>query len=199
MKILLLDNYDSFTYNLKSLLETSVDNAEVKVRRNRDKQIFNENFDMLVISPGPMTWKETGILKELFEKKIIPEKIPVLGICLGMQFVAGYYGYEVGMISNPVHGYQAEIEHIDDPLFKNIPANFLVARYNSLGLASFGKEQEKDGPLEFIAFEKDSGSVMALRHKTLPFAGFQFHPESFLTEYGAQLIKNFMELYVENK
>jgi anthranilate synthase component II len=104
MKILLLDNYDSFTYNLKALLERSVCGSEVMVLRNRDKALFKENFDVLVISPGPMTWKETGLLKELFETKILPEKIPVLGVCLGMQFLAGYYGHAVSAINNPVHG-----------------------------------------------------------------------------------------------
>lgn len=196
MKILLLDNYDSFTYNLKALLGRSVTDPEITVRRNRDISIFDEIFDVLVISPGPMTWEETGLLKDLFEKRILPEKIPVLGICLGMQFIAGYFGLKVDMIPFPVHGSAVEIEHNNDQLFKNIPAVFTAARYNSLGIEN---DQVSAEALEFLAFEKDTGSVMALKHSDLPFAGFQFHPESFLTEHGEILIKNFMEIYVQNK
>jgi anthranilate synthase/aminodeoxychorismate synthase-like glutamine amidotransferase len=191
MKILLLDNYDSFTYNLKALLERSVCGSEVMVLRNRDKALFKENFDVLVISPGPMTWKETGLLKELFETKILPEKIPVLGVCLGMQFLAGYYGHAVSAINNPVHGSQIFVRHDGDRLFNNIPAEFKAARYNSLGLY-----ETIDSGLETIAYEAGSGAVMALKHKNLPFAGFQFHPESFLTMHGEEMIKNFMAAYV---
>jgi len=113
-----------------------------------------------------------------------------------MQFLAGYYGCEVGAVPNPVHGSGAEILHNNDPLFSGIPETFTAARYNSLGL-EYNPEAEK--LLEFIAFENGSGSVMALKHKTLPFAGFQFHPESFLTEHGELLIKNFMDIYVPDK
>lgn len=191
MNILLIDNYDSFTYNLKSLIEISVPGCDVSVRRNQDKEIFDIEFDMLVVSPGPMTWKETGILSELFSSRMIPKKIPVLGVCLGMQFLAGYYGVKVDRVKNPVHGSQAIITHSGDRLFKGIPAEFTAARYNSLGL--YPEDSEN---LEFIAYEKDSGAVMALKHRTLPFAGFQFHPESFLTEYGKKMIKNLTEIYV---
>jgi anthranilate synthase/aminodeoxychorismate synthase-like glutamine amidotransferase len=191
MKVLLLDNYDSFTYNLKSLIERTVPDCDISVRRNQDKDIYDLYFDMLVVSPGPMTWKETGILNELFSTRMIPEKIPFLGVCLGMQFLAGFYGLNVGRVKNPVHGSHALITHSGDMLFKNIPAEFHAARYNSLGLYP---EESED--LEFIAYEKDSGAVMALKHRYLPFAGFQFHPESFLTEHGEKMIKNFTEFYV---
>ncbi|MDA3887002.1 MAG: aminodeoxychorismate/anthranilate synthase component II, partial [Candidatus Delongbacteria bacterium] len=96
--ILLLDNYDSFTYNLCDLLKKTRPDYMVKVMRNQDRNLLNVDFDMLVISPGPMTWHETGLLKELFEKKIIPQNIPTLGICLGMQFIAGYYGATVDKV-----------------------------------------------------------------------------------------------------
>lgn len=191
MDILLIDNYDSFTYNLKSLIAGSVPFCNISVRRNQDRNIMDTNFDMLVVSPGPMTWKQTGILSELFRSRVIPEKIPFLGICLGMQFLAGFYGSDVDKINNPMHGSQTVIDHQGDRLFEGIPNDFKAARYNSLGLYPSASEE-----LEFIAFEKNSGAVMALKHKTLPFAGFQFHPESFLTEYGQKLISNFKDNYV---
>ena len=117
--------------------------------------------------------------------------MPTLGICLGMQFLAGFYGVNVGRVKNPVHGSQAIISHRRDSLFKGIPAQFKAARYNSLGLYPEGSKD-----LEFIAYEKNSGAVMALKHRHLPFAGLQFHPESFLTEHGEKMIKNFTEFYV---
>ncbi|MBN2857473.1 MAG: aminodeoxychorismate/anthranilate synthase component II [Candidatus Delongbacteria bacterium] len=191
MNILLIDNYDSFTFNLKDLLERSAAGCDVTVRRNKEKDIFDLCFDILVVSPGPMTWKETGILNELFTSKVIPEKIPVLGVCLGMQFIAGYYGINVDRINNPLHGSRTVIRHNGDSLFKGIKDEFTAARYNSLGFYKTFSDQ-----LDLIAFEKDSSAVMALKHKTLPFAGFQFHPESFLTENGEKMIRNFVDIYV---
>jgi anthranilate synthase/aminodeoxychorismate synthase-like glutamine amidotransferase len=194
MKILLLDNYDSFTYNLKALIEYSVPDAVITVRRNKDPFVLEETFDVLVVSPGPMSWHETGILFELFEKRVIPEKIPVLGICLGMQFIAGYFGSDVGRIRNPAHGSKTMIRHEGGKLFEDIPVVFEAARYNSLGLY-----EVNESCLEVIAREDRSGAVMALIHRSLPMAGFQFHPESFLTGCGDLLIKNFMAWYVKNR
>ncbi|MFA7123798.1 MAG: aminodeoxychorismate/anthranilate synthase component II [Candidatus Delongbacteria bacterium] len=199
MKILLLDNYDSFTYNLKAQLERCSYGSEVTVKRNRDESVFDLDIGCLVISPGPMTWKETGVLKSLFEKRIIPEMIPVLGICLGMQFLAGYYGLKVDRISNPVHGSAVEIIHGGSRLFNNIPATFTAARYNSLGLVNIGPGIKEMNGLVFTSFEKDTGIVMSLEHKELPFAGFQFHTESFLTNAGDELISNFMEMHFEDR
>jgi len=194
MNILLLDNYDSFTYNLKALIKRSVPGSEITVKRNSDPKIFSEKYDVLIISPGPMTWNETGLLKELFEKKILKEKIPVLGICLGMQFIAGYFGADTGRMNNPLHGGQTIIRHTGDQLFEGIPEKFSAARYNSLGLY-----EEESEYLVFIAFEENSDAVMALRHKYLPVAGLQFHPESFMTVHGEKLIKNFWRHYVKNQ
>lgn len=199
MRILLLDNYDSFTYNLKAQLERCSYGSEVTVKRNSDESVFDPGFDCLVISPGPMTWKETGVLKSLFEKRIIPEKIPVLGICLGMQFLAGYYGLKVDRISNPVHGSAVEIIHSGGRLFNKIPATFTAARYNSLGLVNIGPGIKEMNGLVFTSFEKNTGIVMSLEHKELPFAGFQFHTESFLTNSGDELISNFMEMHFEDR
>ncbi|MBN2788595.1 MAG: aminodeoxychorismate/anthranilate synthase component II [Candidatus Delongbacteria bacterium] len=193
--ILIFDNYDSFTYNLTDLIMKSRPDYNVIVKRNRDIDILKIDYDVLVISPGPMTWKDTGILKELFEEKNIPKEIPTLGICLGMQFIAGYYGIKVDKIEKPVHGSQVEIEHLNDPFFKDIPNQFKSVRYNSLGIID-KTDQFKN--IDFIAFEKNSGSVMALKHKNLPFVGLQYHPESFLSEYGDRTLNNFFKIYVEN-
>lgn len=199
MRILLLDNYDSFTYNLKAQLERCSYGSEVTVKRNMDESVFDLDFDCLVVSPGPMSWKETGVLKDLFEKRILPEKVPYLGICLGMQFLAGYYGLKVDRISNPLHGSAVEILHDGGSLFKNIPDTFTAARYNSLGLISIGQGIKEINGLTFTSFEKETGNVMSLEHKEHPFAGFQFHTESFMTAIGDRLISNFMEIHFEDR
>ncbi|NOR45893.1 MAG: aminodeoxychorismate/anthranilate synthase component II [Candidatus Delongbacteria bacterium] len=193
--ILLFDNYDSFTYNLYDLLKTVKPDYKIIVKRNKDRELFDIDFDMLVISPGPMTWEETGLLRELFKKKIIPEKIPTLGICLGMQFIAGYYGMSVAEVKEPAHGSQVKIIHSNDSLFNNIPIEFKAVRYNSLGIK---KENTANNNIQYIAAEKGTGAIMALKHSTLPFVGLQYHPESFLSEYGKETINNFFEIYVEN-
>ena len=195
--ILLFDNYDSFTYNLYDLLKKVRPDFDIIVKRNKDREIFNVDFDMLVISPGPMTWEETGILRELFIQKVLPEKIPVLGICLGMQFLAGFYGISVGEVEEPVHGSKVEIEHLNDTFFKDTPTVFNAVRYNSLGIID-DKDPVNIENIEYIAFEKGTGSIMALKHSSLPFIGLQYHPESFLSEYGKEMINNFFEIYVEN-
>ena len=192
--ILLFDNYDSFTYNLYDLLMKVRPGYNIIVKRNKDRDIFNIDFDILVISPGPMTWEKTGLLRELFKDKIIPEEIPTLGICLGMQFIAGFYGISVGEVDKPVHGSQVEITHLNDKSFNTIPTMFKAVRYNSLGITN---EDDTNNSIQYIAFEKGTGSVMAIKHSTLPFIGLQYHPESFLSEYGNEMINNFFEIYVE--
>ncbi len=196
MRLLLFDNYDSFTYNLRSLLLKSDPDISVIVKRNRDISVFEECFDALIISPGPMTWTETGILKDLFDKRIVQDKIPVLGICLGFQFIAGYFGQTIERIENPVHGNTNAMLHKGDPLFRLIPSPFKAARYNSLGLKPVSANK---GCLEYIAFETVTKNIMALKHRTLPVAGFLFHPESFMTGCGQTLVKNFMDIYVKGK
>jgi anthranilate synthase/aminodeoxychorismate synthase-like glutamine amidotransferase len=196
MKIILLDNYDSFTHNLLHLLKVAKPDAHVVVRRNSETTVLTEKIDMLVAGPGPCTPEETGILRQLFEKRILPEKIPFLGVCLGMQFLAYYFGAPVQRSLMPVHGDTCGVKHDGDNIFEGIPDRFRVARYNSLEVQP---ETLSETPLECIATEEDTGAVMALKHKTLPICGIQFHPESFLTENGLRVVHNFFRLYTTQK
>jgi para-aminobenzoate synthetase component II len=192
-KVLIFDNYDSFTQNLYNLLKSTRPNYNYYVLRNKDNIIFDIAFDVLIISPGPMRPSNTGILKQLFEEKIIPNKIPVLGVCLGMQFIAEYYGAKIIKSKNAMHGNAVDIEHNGTDIFSNIGTTIKGARYNSLEVESVDNCKN----IEAIAFEKENKSIMALKHEIFPFSGVQFHPESFLTERGKTIIDNFFKMYVE--
>ncbi|MCK4662858.1 MAG: aminodeoxychorismate/anthranilate synthase component II [Bacteroidales bacterium] len=194
-EILIFDNYDSFTYNLCNLLKSERAEYNYKILRKNDKEVFTTKFDVLIISPGPMTPDKTGNLKKIFETKIIPGKIPTLGICLGMQFIAQYFNALVEKSNYPKHGIAVNIEHSNKDIFNGIPNYFKIARYNSLEVSLNSDVKNK---IEVLAYETGNDAIMALRHKHFPFVGLQFHPESFLTEYGNILIDNFFKIYVEN-
>ncbi len=194
-KILIFDNYDSFTYNLCNLIKTVRPNYTYQILRNNNEEIFTYDFDVLIISPGPMTPDKTGLLKDLFIKKIIPDKIPTLGICLGLQFLGYFYDTPVTKAKQAKHGMAVNINHFNKNIFDKIPDNFKAARYNSLEIDINNINKNE---LEILATEQNQNSIMALKHKTLPFVGVQFHPESFLTQYGDMIINNFFKIYVEN-
>ena len=194
-KILLLDNYDSFTHNLYHLLIRVRPEYEFVIRRNRDRSLGDTGWDGIVVSPGPGKPGDTGALRDFFEGTVLPNRLPYLGICLGMQFLAEYYGLPV-VPMEPCHGRQAEVIHGGDGLFRCMANPFLAMRYNSLGISADRKEW-KNSPLIILAREKDSSLVMALRHETLPLAGVQYHPESFLTEEPETLINHFFEDYFD--
>lgn len=184
MKILLIDNYDSFTYNLKALLETA--GAEVKVQRN-DK-VLEESIseaDALVFSPGPGIPEEAGQMMDIIQT-YHPTK-PMLGICLGMQAIGEIFGSELQLMERPIHGFSAQIAHQGDAIFSGLNANFEAARYHSWVVA----ENSIQLPLKVIAKSEDE-KVMAIKHNEFPIYGFQFHPESVLTQLGIQLINNFL-------
>ncbi|MDH4471363.1 MAG: aminodeoxychorismate/anthranilate synthase component II [Fluviicola sp.] len=186
MRILLLDNIDSFTYNIYHYLEGL--GAEVTVI---DHSVIEPevvySFDALVISPGPGLPNEAGKLMEVLAKAV-SEKIPTLGVCLGMQAMAEYFGGTIFNQQEVKHGQQAIITHTNESiLFKGIPAQFHVGLYHSWAV-----DKKLPKVLTATAFS-EVGIMMALEHTSLPVYGVQFHPESILSEYGKPLFANFLE------
>lgn len=186
MKILVLDNYDSFTYNLVHLLK-KISKAEIEVYRN-DMIALEEvnNFDKIMISPGPGIPSEAGILPDLIQE--YGHQKSILGICLGMQAIGEAYGAKLINLPEVFHGVATETRVIKPgKLFRHLPEKFQTGRYHSWAV------DHKNFPatLEILA-EDEEGHIMALAHKTLDVCGVQFHPESILTEYGEELIKNWL-------
>ena len=181
--IFLLDNYDSFTYNLQHYLLQL--NCEVTVKRNDEtsvEEIKKINPDAIVFSPGPKTPRDAGVMNNVI--KNFYEKIPMLGICLGHQALGEFFGAKLIHAVKPMHGKTSLVEFEKHLLFENIPNPFEVMRYHSLIL-----EEKKNLPIKFIAHTK-TNEPMALFHEKLPIAGFQFHPESILTKDGMQSLRN---------
>jgi anthranilate synthase/aminodeoxychorismate synthase-like glutamine amidotransferase len=187
MKILLLDNYDSFTYNLFDyLLQTGV---ECQVLRNDALSvdaIEQLDFHAIVLSPGPKRPEDAGEMMALIER--FYNRVPILGICLGHQALGTFFGADLVKARLPMHGKTSRIRHNGHALFAAIPEQFEVMRYHSLLLESL-----EETSLELIA-STDEGEVMAIAHRFLPLWGVQFHPESILTEFGLTLIKNWVVL-----
>lgn len=193
-----MDNYDSFTDNLRHLLMKVRPEYSFPVHRNTDRSVFDEKWDGLVISPGPKSPADTGILKEFFEKIVLPEKMPVLGVCLGMQFLAWYYGLAVSPADDARHGRTVELTVEDTGIFKGLGSTLKAMRYNSLAIDATVQEVEDRTALTVTALQSDSGMIMALKHKKLPFSAVQFHPESFLTEKAESMMENFFMDYIDD-
>ena len=186
--IFVLDNYDSFTYNLVQLLGEL--GAEIEVRRNDQvtvKEIERRNPEALVLSPGPGRPADAGILLETIRH--FAGKVPMLGVCLGHQGIGEVFGGKVVAAPSLVHGKTAEVMHDGRTIFRGLPASFPAARYHSLVV----DERSIPDSLQVSATTAE-GVVMGLRHKQFPIEGVQFHPESILTTAGPQLLKNFLEL-----
>jgi anthranilate synthase component 2 len=186
--ILLLDNYDSFTYNLLYLLKEL--GAATTVRRN-DRITVEEagNFDGIVLSPGPGIPQEAGILLPLV-RRYAPAK-PILGVCLGEQAVGQAFGAKLINLANVHHGVCSDIRlTAKDPLFDGLPPVFRAGRYHSWVVA----KDELPDCLEVIAEEREEGHIMGLRHKSYNVRGIQFHPESILTPNGKTIIANWLGL-----
>ena len=185
--ILMIDNYDSFTYNIVQYMGEL--GADIRVERN--DQISIEEIEFLnpkkiVISPGPCTPDKAGISVAVI--KHFAGKVPLLGVCLGHQSVGAAFGGEIIKAGKLMHGKTSEVRHDGKTLFKNLPNPFTATRYHSLVL------NRKTLPDCFeISAESDDNEIMGIRHKELPVEGVQFHPESILTPNGKDLLKNFIE------
>lgn len=186
--ILLIDNYDSFTYNLVHYLAAL--GAQVEVTRNdalRVADAMGKNPDGIVISPGPATPNEAGICLELLATN--QGKIPLLGVCLGHQSIGQVYGGKVVRAAEVMHGKTSAVTHAGKGIFAGIPSPFIATRYHSLIVA----RKSLPDCLEVTA-ETADGTIMGLQHRTQPVFGVQFHPESIASEYGHALLKNFLEM-----
>jgi len=190
MSVLVIDNYDSFTFNLVQRLGEL--GADVEVVRNdalSAEEILARKPERLVLSPGPCTPNEAGVCLELIDRiRSLSRPLPLLGVCLGHQSIGQAFGARVIRAREPVHGKAEEIVHDSTALFRGMPKTFKAGRYHSLVV------EEKSLPKEVkVSARTKDGIVMALRHVKLPVFGVQFHPESILTPDGQVLLGNFLK------
>lgn len=186
-KLFMLDNYDSFTYNIVQYFGES--GAEVIVARNDEitiEEIEAMEPDLICVSPGPCSPTEAGISIELI--KHFAGQIPILGVCLGHQSIGAAFGANIVGAKKLMHGKTSSITHGGTDLFTDLPSPFTVTRYHSLAI-----ERETLPECLEITAETDDGEIMAVAHKELPIFGVQFHPESVLSEYGHELLNNFLK------
>ena len=187
--VLLIDNYDSFTYNLVQYIREL--GSKVLIRRN-DKLNVNEAMEMkpdgIVLSPGPSNPNRAGICLEL-TREAAKKNIPLLGVCLGHQVIGQAFGGKIIPAQEIMHGKISRISHCGTGIFTDVPSPFVATRYHSLVV---GREKLPKS-LEITALVED-GTVMGLQHKTLPIFGVQFHPESIASKHGHQLLQNFLNL-----
>ena len=187
MKIVIIDNYDSFTYNLSHLVKEL--GADVTVFRN-DKFILNEieQYDKIILSPGPGIPSEAGLLLDVI--RTYPGRKPMLGVCLGHQAIGEVFGARLTNLSTVYHGVATEgTQYGNDPIFRGMPKRIIMGRYHSWVVDSTSLPE----CLEVTAMS-DDGYIMALRHRHYDIHGIQFHPESVLTPEGRQIVKNWLEL-----
>ena len=185
--ILVLDNYDSFTYNLVQYLGEL--GAEVKVLRNDEasvEEVARLQPECIVISPGPCTPNEAGISLELIRR--LAGKVPILGVCLGHQAIGQAFGGKVVRARQVMHGKVSRIHHDGHGVFAGVPQDFVATRYHSLAV----ERATLPGPLVVTAQSED-GEIMGLRHREHAVEGVQFHPEALLTEHGHKMLENFLK------
>lgn len=196
MKILIIDNYDSFTFNLYQYIGEILTGKggffTLDVVRNnatKSSEIKKKGYDKIVISPGPGNpgdYQYFGVCAEVLTE--LGQHNPILGVCLGMQGMAYYFGGKVILARQPMHGKISQIEHDGQGVFTGLPQNLEVMRYHSL----VADEQTLPECLKVTAKSKNTKEIMGLRHKVYPIEGIQFHPESFATEGGKEMLKNFL-------
>jgi anthranilate synthase/aminodeoxychorismate synthase-like glutamine amidotransferase len=190
--VFVLDNYDSFTYNLVQYLGEL--GAEVVVRRNDQitvEEVKSLRPERIVISPGPCTPHEAGISIDLFRR--LTGKVPILGVCLGHQALGAAFGGKVVRATHLMHGKTSQVKHDGRTVFKDLESPFTATRYHSLIV----QQEDLPAELEVSAWTTEpdgSTTIMGLRHKHAPVEGVQFHPESVLTGEGMKLIKNFLQM-----
>jgi len=185
MKIILIDNFDSFTYMLKDYIEQC--DVDCVVYRNNEitlVELSKIHFDAIVISPGPLSPNHAGISLELIAHYYLTK--PILGICLGHQAIAQYFGAKIVKAKLPRHGKVDKMKHANERLFENLPIEFYATRYHSL--------IAEDLPDSLIINCVCGNEIMGIQHKELPLFGIQFHPESCQTECGISIIKNFIKI-----
>jgi anthranilate synthase component 2 len=184
--LLMIDNYDSFTYNLVQYLGEL--GQEVKVVRNDElsvDQIERLGPERIVLSPGPCTPNEAGVSLELIQR--FAGRVPILGVCLGHQAIGQAFGGKVVHAKTLMHGKVSQIHHTGKGVFEGLPTPYQATRYHSLAI----ERASCPADLELTAWT-DDGEIMGVRHRTLPVEGVQFHPESILTEHGHALLRNFI-------
>lgn len=187
MKLLILDNYDSFTYNLVHLIEKVSDISFEVIRNDKISLKEIDNFDKILLSPGPGLPKDAGIMPELLKHYGSTKNI--LGVCLGFQAIGETYGAPLKNLPTVFHGLATPITILqEDVLFKNCPTTFIVGRYHSWVIDNQSLPEE----FQITAVDQE-GNIMAGRHKTLNVRGVQFHPESILSEYGETMMRNWLE------
>lgn len=189
MMIVMIDNYDSFTYNLVQYL--GVLGEELIVKRNDEitvAEIERLRPDFIMISPGPCTPNEAGVSLEVIDR--FAGQIPIFGVCLGHQAIAQAFGGRVVRAPRLMHGKTSSVYHDGETIFRGVPNPFTATRYHSLIV-----EKETLPDCFVVSAWTEEDEVMAIRHKTLPVEGVQFHPESIMTSHGMQLLKNFIDMY----
>ena len=187
MKILILDNYDSFTYNLVHMVEKITGNFPAVFRNDEINIADVGNYDMIMLSPGPGIPDEAGILKDVI--KTYAGIKPIFGVCLGLQAITEVFGGNIINLEDVFHGVATEMR-IADPsaiIFKDVPETFMAARYHSWAATDEGFPKE----IQVTARDED-GLIQAIEHKIFPISAVQFHPESILTDVGEQLVTNFI-------
>ncbi|KXB69010.1 anthranilate phosphoribosyltransferase [Leptotrichia wadei] len=191
--ILMIDNYDSFVFNVEQYLKEMTDDEVITVRNDAITvdDIKKMNPSKIIFSPGPKHPKDSGICLEILNNIDELGNIPILGICLGHQAIGMNFGGEIKRLENPLHGKTSEITVLSENsvLFKNLPKKFKVMRYHSLYVENIPEELE-------VTARSEDGIVMAVEHKSKNIFGIQFHPESFFTEYGKNIIRNFLNIEV---
>ena len=191
MKFLIIDNYDSFVYNLAQRLgELGVSSDVIRNDKITISQIKEKNYDAIVISPGPGTPEDKryfGICKSVILE--LGQETPILGVCLGHQGIIDCFGGKVTNAANIRHGKTSQIKHYDDSLFKGVKNPFRATRYHSL----VGEKTIIPDSLKITAVAEDDGEIMGVSHKEFFIEGVQFHPESIMTDEGKKILKNFIK------